>query len=1029
MLRESSSKLIGRRYQLQGLLGRGGMGAVYRAVDRLNGQTVALKRVNAIADESDFTTSYDANDFRLALAQEFKLLSSLRHPHVIQVLDYGFDDERQPYFTMELLEHSRNILEASRNLSMSDRMLLVIQLLQALAYLHRRGILHRDLKPANVLVVNGEVKVLDFGLSVMRERAVQEEPSSSTAGTLAYMAPEVLVGGPATERADLYAVGIIACELLMQAHPFQTSDVGILVNEILYTMPDVGKIDTNLETGMVLNRLVQKTPEDRYGDAREVIEALAAALDQPVPVETIAIRESYLQAAQLIGREPELHRLNTAFREMIIGHGSAWLIGGESGVGKSRLMDELRTVAMVEGALVVRGQSSNEGRLAYQMWRPLLRWLTLLSTPGDDDLKVLVALMPDMALLTGVTVHEQTTIDPAKAQNTIVHLLERLLRQHGQPLVIILEDLHWASSESLSLLELVSRLARSLPLMIVGSFRDDERPDLPNALAEMELLRLNRLNHDHIAQLSRAMLGEAGTVPDVVSLLQRETEGNVLFLIEVVRALAEEAGQLDQIGRMTLPEHVFAGGVRLIIQRRLQRLPGWTHRLLQLAAISGRQQDTALLRLFDPGVDLDRWLAECANAAVLEVQDGEWQFAHDKLRDALLHDMDRETRRELHGHVARVIEQHYGAAERASLLAYHWRQAGDERRESYFAVMAGEQMLRSGSYQDAVILLERALALTDEVASDATNALQRRAHLLRRLAEAHLGFGGYQDAQAYVEESAAIARLIHDRRAAAAAEGLLGDVAYALSEYEQARHHYQEALSLHRAVNDLSGTARILNSLGNVAYDLGDHAVAKQLYQQSLSLSREIGDQWGMAGSLSQTDISHPVSALSDHANGSIESMSWAADQPEGEPGAATIAAQRRQIEERREAQDTLGMIRGLITLSSLYAGEADYHEAGTALRQGLQAARKLDDLPIMLNILLEIARLRITEDKKEQALELLAFVLYHPETTHEDEAERLAFDLQEQLSPDVVNTIWERGKSAGLDAIVDETVRSLRRM
>jgi tetratricopeptide (TPR) repeat protein len=448
-----------------------------------------------------------------------------------------------------------------------------------------------------------------------------------------------------------------------------------------------------------------------------------------------------------------------------------------------------------------------------------------------------------------------------------------------------------------------------------------------------------------------------------------------------------------------------------------------------LAAISGRQQDTALLRLFDPGVDLDRWLAECANAAVLEVQDGEWQFAHDKLRDALLHDMDRETRRELHGHVARVIEQHYGAAERASLLAYHWRQAGDERRESYFAVMAGEQMLRSGSYQDAVILLERALALTDEVASDATNALQRRAHLLRRLAEAHLGFGGYQDAQAYVEESAAIARLIHDRRAAAAAEGLLGDVAYALSEYEQARHHYQEALSLHRAVNDLSGTARILNSLGNVAYDLGDHAVAKQLYQQSLSLSREIGDQWGMAGSLSQTDISHPVSALSDHANGSIESMSWAADQPEGEPGAATIAAQRRQIEERREAQDTLGMIRGLITLSSLYAGEADYHEAGTALRQGLQAARKLDDLPIMLNILLEIARLRITEDKKEQALELLAFVLYHPETTHEDEAERLAFDLQEQLSPDVVNTIWERGKSAGLDAIVDETVRSLRRM
>ena len=298
--------MLGKRYDVLELLGKGGMGAVYRAHDRLTGQQVALKRVERTADGISTTAPTEDNELRTALAQEFRVLASLRHPNIVSVLDYGFDELRLPYFTMELLEGARHIDSAARERPEGDQVDLMMQMLQALVYLHRHGILHRDLKPSNVLVIGNTVKVLDFGLALF------ENTEDTALGTLPYMAPELLYGHRADERADLYAVGLVIYEILVGTHPFEDENRQQLLNNILSKHPDLRPLDTSYRP--ILHRLLQKDPNYRYRSATEVINALMKSRHLAVPRESAATRESFLQAARMIDREEERERLTDQVR-------------------------------------------------------------------------------------------------------------------------------------------------------------------------------------------------------------------------------------------------------------------------------------------------------------------------------------------------------------------------------------------------------------------------------------------------------------------------------------------------------------------------------------------------------------------------------------------------------------------------------------------------------------------------------------------------------------------------------------------
>jgi serine/threonine protein kinase/tetratricopeptide (TPR) repeat protein len=856
MLTETSAT-INKRYILHEKIGTGGMGTVYRATDRLSGQVVALKQVTAPTQNLVFMSRSEGLDLHLALAQEFKVLASLRHPHIISVLDYGFAThgvnghrQRQPFFTMELLENVQTIQEAGQKATFAEKIRLLVQMLQALAYLHRRGVIHRDLKPSNVVVVDGILKVLDFGLSVTGES--QQQLGGTTAGTLAYMSPEVLQGGDASEASDLYAVGVMAYELLAGHHPFDVGDVTELIMAIVATPVDVSQLDVDIRISALLERLLAKSPDARYTDASQVIAILSESANQPVSVETAATRESFLQAARLVGREPELQRLSAALSDAIEGRGSTWLIGGESGVGKSRLLDELRTHALVRGATVVRGQGITEGGSLYLLWRPALRWLSLLTDLDTDEASILKALVPDIGELLGYDVLDAPPeANPQKAHERLLAVIDKLFRsvRGDSPLVVILEDLHWAS-ESVDMLGRLNSFIRDLPILLIGSYRDDEAPELPSKLPDVSLLKLERLAAPAIAELSEAMLGRAGRNPQVVRLLQRETEGNVFFLVEVVRALAEEAGGLESIGQMTLPDNVFAGGVQRIVQRRLARIPTEYYPLLQRAAVMGRQLDLKVLLALAGDVYVDVWLSACADAAVLDVQDDQWRFAHDKLREGLLAGLSDEERRQLHIEVAQAIEAIYpDSLEQAPILAHHYAAAGDDQKHFYYATLAGNQAMQQGANKEATGYFSRALESLVRLPESDDNRRQYIDTAIKLTRVGAYTIRG-EDTKQMLERALAYAQGLGDEARQARVLANIGTLFYLTGRSSEAISYFQQVIGLAEKLGLEELLLLPYNFIGRGLLIQGDVPKSMPLLVKGITLAEKFNDPDLLSGSL-----------------------------------------------------------------------------------------------------------------------------------------------------------------------------------
>ena len=453
-----------------------------------------------------------------------------------------------------------------------------------------------------------------------------------------------------------------------------------------------------------------------------------------------------------VGRHREIGELLAALDGARAGRGGLVMLAGEPGIGKTRTLQEFAALAWERGARVIWSVSyEEEGTPPYWPWVQALRsyireadaeTLSSQMGPGAAEIAELVSdvrvKLPHLEPLPALD-------DPHQARFRLFDSITSFLRSASktQPLVVVLEDLHWSDKPSLVLLEFIAREVDLARLLLVGTYREVElsrQHPLSQTLAELiratqfRQVVLKGLDSEEMADLIQITTGTEPH-PELVRAIADRTEGNPFFVTEVVRLLSEE-GELtsEAPGRTQRWGGLIPQGVRLLVGRRLDHLSKDCNQVLTIAAVVGREFELrhidALMEEMTEGMVLDA-LEEALTARVIEemrAKVGRYQFTHALIQETVTEDLSLTRRVRLHARIADTLESLYGdrAEDQAAELAYHFAQAetvlGTEKLFKY-SLIAGSKAFDTHAYEDAEAVYETALAaaelgqMDDEVAA------------------------------------------------------------------------------------------------------------------------------------------------------------------------------------------------------------------------------------------------------------------------------------------------------------------------
>jgi predicted ATPase/class 3 adenylate cyclase/tRNA A-37 threonylcarbamoyl transferase component Bud32 len=796
------------RYEVQRVVGEGGRKRVYLAHDAKLDRDVAIAVIKTEGLDADGLTR---------VRREAQAMGRLGdHPHIVTVHDIG-EEDGQPYIVSQYMEGGdlEGLLRGaeSHRLSLDQAGRIASEVRQALEHAHSHGIIHRDLKPGNIwLTRDGTAKLGDFGLAVAVDRS-RLTVEGMMVGTVAYMAPEQALGRQHDARSDLYSWGCVLYEMVTGRPPFLGDDAVAIISQHINTAP-VAPTWHNPEVPRALESLIlrclAKNPDERPESAAALSEALRAAMETATTVAGRAVEGEAnpldrLAGGVFVGREKEMDELRAGLEDALSGRGRLLMLVGEPGIGKTRTSEEFATYARLRSVQVLWGRCyEGEGAPVYWPWVQAIR-----SSVHDRDAKELMSEMGPGAADIAQIVSEvgerlpglpaPPQLEPEQARFRLFDSITTFLKNasKSQPLVLVLDDLHWADKPSLLLLQFLARELRGARLLVLGTYRDVEvrrQHPLAETLGELARQQLSQrilLRGLTERDVDRFIEVAAGISPPqaLVEAVYRETEGNPFFVNEIVRLLVAE-GRMERPGEVASWSVTIPQSVREVVGRRLDHLSEGCNRVLTAASVIGREfgvdalERIVLRQAQDDRISGDRLLEALEEAVAARVVNevprtvGRYSFSHALIWETLYEELSTNRRVRLHRQIGEVLEELYAANPEPHLseLAHHFCEAapgGDVEKAIDYARRAGDRAAALMAHEDAAD--HYAMALQALELQEKPNE-RVRCELLLALGEAQRKAGELEKATETLEQAFTLAERLDDAR-------LVGEtaVAYALA--------------------------------------------------------------------------------------------------------------------------------------------------------------------------------------------------------------------------------------------------------
>ncbi|MEB3330525.1 MAG: protein kinase [Candidatus Sericytochromatia bacterium] len=911
-------ELLANRYRVLQLLGEGGVGQVWLVKDSTNGQTVALKAISQRLQEGTSPAARGRDKSRLDFIQEFKLMTQLRHPNCCEVLGYGVLADDTPFLTMEYIPGAG--LDELGQLDPGTFHRLFAQILLALSYIHARGLVHCDVKAANVRVrPDGVVKVMDYGLM---EYAGQS--GGPIRGTLAYLAPEVIRRGLVDRRTDLYALGVLAFEMLAGRQPFSGERPGdVLRAHVEAPPPDLADVAPGVDPRLarVVARLLAKDPLDRYPSA----DAVMADLGYEAPP---GIGGSLL-TSPMVGRAPEMARLFVHLARITSGkRGAVVWLAGPPGAGKSRLATEFAFNARLENLPLAEVRNPQAARTPYGPLVGVLRALlpAMREHIGlllDGLAPVLGKLLPELAVLRAPELDAAS--ERARLHAAVAEAILGLSRVRGT--VVVIEDMQWADPLTLEVLDTLLRARDEAALLLMLTSQGEP----PQAWRDvLTTVPLGPLSTSGLARMVGSMLGSSTPDPRLLAHVEALSGGNPRHVEILLEFLVRGGGLFKRGQGWQLAAELGADqvpvGVEALLASKVSTLTPVARLVATSAAVVGGTFSLDLLQEV-AGVDdttfLDA-LDPLFQGQILQgTEEGAWCLARGPLDEVLLAGLPAAERRAMHGRVARALRRTAGDVafgelplETLAATANHLLAGDDQALAIRAALEAGQRLAALGALEDAARYLEAGRHLADELGVDSSMALA----FARTLGEVQLLQGRLEPARAAFREAIPLAEAIGDRF-------LLGRALLGASAAEQGVEALEASLAIaeraHRVAldaRDLAGAARARLLAARAAGASGRPAEALRWLDDAVALARGSADQAVLAEALAEQGYAH---------------ITWL---PEGLE--AGIAASSEALAILTSLGDRRGSLRALSVLGQARLATGDARGA----RELLQRARGLAD-------------------------------------------------------------------------------------